>query len=181
MGKKPTAWLISSTSFYRMTPLSLKWSCNLVEKKISGNLDYLLFSWKQRRRFDTPSFSLCYMYHPVNSQAASWQRRLSALSNFKSPSCPQEEEGKRDQWTAVELRTAPQESQLDLTCRLCLDRNAKWEKGSAGLSAQTKLKKWWPDPSLCRSWDQATTHVISLYLSQSLQNQGKTFFVCLCI
>lgn len=164
--------LISSTSFYRMTPFLLKWSCNLIEKKISGNLDNLLSSWKQRRRSDTPSFSLCYMYHPVNSQAASWQRRLSALSNFKSPSCPQEEEGKRDQWTAVELRTAPQESQLDLTCRLCFDRNAKWEKGRAGLSAQTKLKKM-------RVWLVSTWKLRSiyhtLYSSQSLQKSRKNF------
>lgn len=32
--------------------------------------------------------------------------QASARSRFKSPPCPQEEEGKRDQWPAVELRTA---------------------------------------------------------------------------
>lgn len=77
-----------------------------MEKKISGNLDNLLSSWKQRRRSDTPSLSLRYMHHPVNLQAACWQPRLSARSHFKRPPCPQEEEGKRDQWPAVELRTA---------------------------------------------------------------------------
>lgn len=39
------------------------------------------------------------------------------------------------QWNST-----PQESQLDLTCRVCLDRNAKWER-TASLCTQTELKK----------------------------------------